>query len=483
MKRLLQFFSGRLVFLFLYFLPYQGPSPQGRVALAVFAWMVTWWMTQPVPWAILSLLPLLLFPAFSLMSIGKVSALYGQTIFFWIWGTVLMGYAMERHGLANRFALWFLSRRLVAGNTLRLAFGFMLVTALISTMVSDAATVAMMIPVGVSLVSFVRSVTGATGKQRSRFGSFLALGTLYAAVAGGTATIAGIPHNALSVALLEKFTGRTLGWFEWMKAGSLIFVATLVTFYLILRWFFPPEISSVPGGEEFLRREREKLGPLRPGERATLFVFAAMIVLFTLPTAIDWIFGRGHPLTQWSTTALSLYVVPQAIVLLLFCTPVNWRKGEFVLTWPEAVKQTPWNIMILCTAAAAVVDALVEFGFVKFAGDLITGLGLGPISLPFVAAAVVAISTNFISGTAATTFFGAILIPAAQQIGFNPASMAMLISNAALGIAMPWAGAAAATAFGSGELDMKEMMQTGIVATLIFAFLVAAIHIPLSPFL
>lgn len=238
MKLLLRFASGPLTFLVFYFVPYEGPSPEGRVVLAIFGWMVMWWMTQPVPWAITSLLPLLLFPGFALMSIGNTVSLYGQNIFFWIMGTILMGYAMHRHGLAKRFALWFLSLRVVSGSTHRLVFGFMLVTA--------------------------------------------------------------------------------------------------------------------------------------------------------------------------------IWIVPPTVLLLLFSTPVNWRKAEFVLTWREAAEHAPWNIMILCTAAVAVIHALAEFGFVQFAEGLVAGMGLGHYSLPFVSAPLVAFSTNFLSGTASTALFAAVLIPASQ---------------------------------------------------------------------
>ena len=483
MKLLLQFAAGPLTFLVLYFLPYEASSPEGRVAVAIFGWVVMWWMTQPIPWAITSLLPLLLFPGFGLMNIGSTVSLYGQNIFFWIMGTVLMGYAMHRHGLAKRFALWFLSLRVVSGSTYRLAFGFMLVTGCLSMWVSDAATVAMMIPVGISLASFVRTITGTSKSVKSNFGAFLALGALYGATAGGTATIMGIPHNALSVDLLQTITGRQFSFFNWMSAGIPIFLATLLAFYFVLRLFLKPEISRVPGGEDFIRREQEKLGPLTPGERSTLFVFLAMVFLFVLPTLINLTMGPEHQVTVWARTALSIWVVPPAVMLLLFSTPVNWKKGEFVLSWREAVEHSPWGIMILCTAAVAMIAALRQFGLDELAKGLVAELGLGRYSLPFVSAPLVALSTNFLSGTAATALFASILIPAAQEIGFNPASMAMLIPNVALGIMLPWAGAAAGTAFATGEIDMKNMIRVGATATIVFSILVAMIHILLSPYL
>ena len=477
----LKFAAGPIVFVFVYWLPYEGVVEQGRLALAVFGWMIAWWMMRPVPWAVASLLPLILFPVFNVMTVGATAALYGQNIFFWIWGTILMGYAMDRHGLAKRFALWFMSLRWVSGSSHRMAFGFMLVTGLISMIVSDAATVAMMIPVAVSLIAFIRSVQP-PAEGRSNFGAFLTLGALYGSVAGGTATIAGIPHNALSVTLLEQITGRTLGWFEWMTAGFPVFVVLLLVFYFVLRFFLPPEFQVVPGGTEFLQKERDKLGPITPGERATLFVFVMMVLLFILPTLLNLLLGAAHPLTAWGARALNLYVVPPIVILLLFSTPVDWRKGQFVLGWREVVDHTPWDIMILVTAAAGVVDALVEFQFVELAGEAVGGLGFGPASLAFVVSYVVAFSTNLISGVAATSFFGGIFIPAAGQIGFNPASMAILIPNAAVGIALPWAGAACGTAFATGQIEMKDMIRIGLVATFLFAFTTAAVHLLMAPF-
>jgi sodium-dependent dicarboxylate transporter 2/3/5 len=479
----LQFASGPIVFLLLSLLPYGGVPPEGRTALGVFGWMVMWWMARPVPWAVASILPLILFPMFNVMNVGATVVLYGQNIFFWIWGTVLMGYAMDRHGLAKRFALWFMSLKWVNGSANRTAFGFMLVTGLISMMLSDAATVAVMIPVAVSLVAFVRTVQPQKdGEGKSNFGAFLALGALYGSVAGGTATIAGIPHNALSVALLEQLTGRALGWFEWMVAGVPVFVVLLLVFYFVLLFFLPPEFKVVPGGTEFLRAERARLGPLSAGEKSTLFVFAMMVTLFVLPTALGLTLGAGNPVTVWARTGLNLYVVPPIVLLLLFGTPVDWRRGQYVLGWREAVTHTPWDIMILVASATGVVNALVEFRFVELAGEAVAGLGFGDVTLAFVASVVVAFSTNVISGVAATSFFGGLFIPAAQEVGWNPAAMAILIPNAAVGIALPWAGASCGTAFATGQIEMKDMIKIGMVATLVFAFAIAAVHLLMAPF-
>src|SRR5688572_14293665 len=126
-------------------------SYQGRVALATFVWAIVWWMTEPVPWTMAAMVPFLVFPAAGVMDIASTMALYGQPIFFWIMGTVLMGYAIEKHGLAQRFALAILAIRGVGGKTYRLMFAYMLIVGLLSCFISDAATIAMTIPIGMGV--------------------------------------------------------------------------------------------------------------------------------------------------------------------------------------------------------------------------------------------------------------------------------------------------------------------------------------------
>ena len=68
MNMILKLASGPIVALLVYAVPFEGLSVEARVVLAIFGWMVIWWMTRPVPWAITSLLPLLLFPALEIMN-------------------------------------------------------------------------------------------------------------------------------------------------------------------------------------------------------------------------------------------------------------------------------------------------------------------------------------------------------------------------------------------------------------------------------
>jgi solute carrier family 13 (sodium-dependent dicarboxylate transporter), member 2/3/5 len=454
-----------------------GLSYEGRVALATFACVIVWWMTQPMPWAVAAMLPFLVFPAAGVMNIADTMRLYGQPIFFWILGTVLMGYAIEKHGLAYRFAIAFLALRGIGGRMHWLTFIYMLIVGAISMFVSDAATVAMTIPIGMSVVRHTWTMSGTAPAGTTNFATFITLGTFYASVAGGTATIMGVPHNAIAVAVLEQVTGRQLGFFEWMIVGIPVCLALLVAFYAILWVLVPPEMRTLPSGEEFLRAERARLGPMRVNERRVLMVFAIMVALFTLPTLLAVALGGDHPVTLWAARALPVWVVPPAVLFLLFTIRSSDDAGGALLSWRDAEQHGPWNTMFLVGGAVAMTDALTQFGFAEAVGRMVGSLGIGATMLPYVAAAAAGVATNFISGTA---LFASIFVPAAQQIGFNPASMAILLGHVGVGLIFPWAGATSATAFAAGEVGIARMIWIGLAATVILIVLVATIHLMMA---
>ena len=465
----------------------EGFIYEAQIALGTLIWMVMWWVLQPVPWAITSLLPLVVFPMTQALSVRDTSSLYGQRIFFWILGTQLLGFAILKHGLAKRFALFFLSIPGVGKTTYRLLFCYMVTTAMVSMFVSDASSIALMLPLGLSIQTFIHTLAGGEGERKSgtQLGTFFALGTLYAAVAGGITTIAGMPHNAVAVAQLEAFSEptRTIGWFEWMMVGVPIAICLLIINYFILRFFFKPEIVEIPGGQEFLQNERKNLGGMSLGEKYVLGVFLTMAGLFTIPPLLPKILGEEQWFTVWVDSVISIWIVPPIILFLLFALPTNLKERDFVLNWKEASARAPWHILLMISSAVGVTDALAKFGFMALVTQAISDAQISVYTLPYLTGLVTSVSTNFISGVAATALYTSMLIPIAQEIGLNPASIAILVPGTAMGVIFPWAGATPATAFGFGEIKLKDMIKVGIVVEIAMILVTATICFLFAPIL
>ena len=128
-------------------------------------------------------------------------------------------------------------------------------------------------------------------------------------------------------------------------------------------------------------------------------------------------------------------------------------------------------------------EALGQFGFNDFVTANVTGIGITRWNLPFVAAFAQTALTEMASGTAMVVLLGNILLPVALDVGFNPVSLTILLSNCANGVMFPWSGAPTAIAFASGELDVKNMIKVGFVADGILTVTVALVHWLVSPIL
>ncbi|MBI3950988.1 MAG: hypothetical protein HY314_11105, partial [Acidobacteria bacterium] len=69
----LKFISGPLCFWVVHSIGVQGLPEAGLIVLATLAWVVVWWIVQPIPWGATSLLPLVIFPLSQAMSIQETA--------------------------------------------------------------------------------------------------------------------------------------------------------------------------------------------------------------------------------------------------------------------------------------------------------------------------------------------------------------------------------------------------------------------------
>ncbi|MCL1909700.1 MAG: SLC13 family permease, partial [Kiritimatiellaeota bacterium] len=172
-------------------IPIADLEAKGHLALSVFGWILTWWITQPIPWAITAFLPLVLFPLLDVMAIRGTVVLYGQRILPFLMGVMIFGHAFYKHGLAKRFALALLGIKGLASSGNRIILLIIIATAIVSAVVDDAASVAIFIPIAMSLaraVTDIYSKTEGGGKGAPKFLAACALGVLYGAGAGGLMT-------------------------------------------------------------------------------------------------------------------------------------------------------------------------------------------------------------------------------------------------------------------------------------------------------
>ena len=438
--------------------PLAGLAPEGHLALGAYAWVLAWWATQPVPWAVTSFLPFVLLPLGGVMPFADVAARYGHTILPYLVGVMLFGHAFGKHGLARRIALAALCLPGVARAGGGLILAIMTVSALLSAVVSDLAVAAIMTPIALSIA---RSVSPGAG----RLAAAASLAVLYGATAGGMATPAGAVYNPVTLGLLERLTAYSVTFAQWTSTGVILTAAHLPICYLVLTLMLRPEVQAIPDRAR-LRRELARLGPMSRGEKNVLFVLVVMLVLWILPTFV-------------SIEFLDIWYAPPVAMVLLFALPVD-ACGRPTLEAGDVREGVGWNVLFLVLGGMALTDVLASVGVTDWLAALLTG-NVTAGALPWVAGLATPLLTQLANGPAASVTVATTLFPIADALGYNSPILARIIAGTADAVTLPWASGVVAVTFASGAVGLGTMFRTGAVVTVLTSLVMVLLSIFLVP--
>ncbi|ULE34699.1 DASS family sodium-coupled anion symporter [Mycobacterium sp. IDR2000157661] len=481
-RRWIGFGGGLLLAVLVYTVLPGDLAHAAKTTAAIAVLMGVWWMTEAIPIPATALLPLVVFPILiGDVGVSDVGAYYGSDIIFLFMGGFLIALAMQRWNLHRRIAL--LTVRAMGTGATRVIAGFMLATAFLSMWVSNTATAVMMVPIGVSVLMLAGtvSVPRSEGDQEvsggdatddeevqeqvkaSNFGTALMLGIAYAASVGSLATIIGTPPNTLLVGYLEDEQNIDIGFGQWMLLGlPLATVMLVLTWLLLAKVIFKPEIKELPGGKKLFDTELAKLGRPSGGERRVAVIFAL--------AAVSWI---SFPLI-WEDPPISDSGIAIAAGLLLFILPAGARLGVRLLDWTTAV-QLPWGVLLLFGCGLALSSQFSASGLTEWIGTQAQTLqGLPILLLVGLITTGVIFLTELTSNTATAATFLPVIGGVAMGIGADPLLLTIPVALAATSAFMlPVATPPNAIVFGTGYVNIGSMVKGGIWLNLIAILLIS----------
>ncbi len=460
-------FLGPALFLLVLALPSSLPTPAHRLA-AIFALVIVYWVTEAIPLAATALLGPALTVPLGVANHREAFASFGHPIIFLFLGSFLIANAMRVHGLDRRIALFTLSRRWVGERPERILLAFGGIAAFLSMWMSNTATTAMMMPIGLGVLSTLAPRAATTSDRPWPYATGLMLMIAYSCNVGGVATPVGSPPNLIAIGMIEDRTGRALTFIDWMAFGLPISIVLFAIVYLVIRRGFSSGEVGFEGVSETIRHERAQLGPLRAGEKVALASFLLAVALWTVPGLVGLLLGRDHSVSEALRRALP--EAPAAILAatLLFVIPVDWSARRFTLTWKQAAT-IDWGTILLFGGG-------LSLGSLAFATGLAGALGGGIVNLsgdlPLWAIALLAlflanVMTEFMSNTATAN----LLVPMFIAIGGAASGNPLLTSiGATLGCSLafcfPVATPPNAIVYGSGMVPMTSMIRAGVLLNL-----------------
>ena len=451
-------FLGPALFIFIrYFLNFEGLSDQGNAILASTCWVATWWITEAIPIAVTSLMPIILFPLTEALSLQDTSSSYGHKYIFLYLGGFILALAIEKWNLHKRIALNIIA--LVGTDVRKIILGFMLSTAFLSMWISNTATAVMMLPIGLAIIKQMKDLKDTPEDENIIFGKALLLSIAFSASIGGMATLIGTPPNLVLAGIIQEFYKIEISFTEWLIFGLPISVILLlVSWWYLTRYAFSFREIAFTKGKEEITKQLKNLGKITFEERLVLGVF--------LITGIAWI-TRGFLLNSF-VPGLDDSIIAIMAAVLLFLLHSRSKKGEKLMTWEDAVK-LPWGILLLFGGGLAIATGFQESGLASWIAEMLTQLnGVSIILILIVVVGAVNFLTEITSNLATIAMLLPILAPTSEILDIHPF---LLMTGATLAAScafmLPVATPPNAVVFGANYLKISDMARVGFLMNLI----------------
>ena len=454
-KNKIGFLAGLVLFFGLIFLP-MGLDAQIKRTLAVLALCAVWWGTEAISIYATSLIPAVLLPMLGILPLSEALSPYANRLIFLFLGGFLIARSMMKWGIDRRLALGILSR--VGNDSRMLVLYFMALTAFLSAFISNTATTAMMLPIGMAILS------NSQLRAESKYGVVLLLGIAYASTIGGVATLVGTPPNVLLAGFSQTLLGRELTFFDWLKVGLPYAVVMLPLTWWYLWVVHRPKATTISSGKA-IEEERATLGPIELGGKYTIAAFALVAALWLTRPFWDVI-----PIGIMETvqTRFDDSLIALSCALLLFVVPTSVKKWEFPLVWADT-KAISFGILFLFGGGLALGKGLFASGAAQWIAE---SLPLSSVLHPFVLILIVTVIASFLSEIASNTAVANMMIPILIAVGTAikvPPYLLVIPATVACSnvFMLPISTPPNAIVYGSGKLEISDMIRSGFVLHLI----------------
>ncbi|AXH09580.1 anion transporter [Malaciobacter halophilus] len=401
-------------------------TTQHAILLALIVLLVVLWTNEGLPIGVVSLLPIILFPTFDIMSTNATTANYSKSIIFLFLGGFMIAIATQKTNLHK-----YVSNKLLTifPNTPRgIIFSLAITSAFLSSLISNTTTALLLIPIAMFLT------TDLNLKVR------LVLAIAYGASIGGIVTPIGTPPNLILLGFMEQHSMEAIPFVKWilLTAPLAALMLTIIPFFLSL-------------GVQHLKFDThlEDREHLTSEQRRLLYIMGSLVVLLFINSKIE---------PYYSGLGLNEKGILLGYGLLMFMPKIGF------LTW-EDTKKVPYEIIFLFGAGFSIAAAFSSTGLAnEIAQYLLELTNLPIILLIILVAALITFTTEVTSNTALISIALPIIYSLGQAAQINM-TLILFVSTicASYAFMLPIATPPNAIAMSSGAVKVKDMAKFGLL--------------------
>ncbi|MEA3512146.1 MAG: SLC13 family permease [Campylobacterota bacterium] len=401
--------------------------------IGIVIFLVAMWTNEALPLGVVSLFPIILFPAFDILGTSATTINYSKSIIFLFLGGFLLAIAVEKIGLHKLIANKLLA--IFPQTTRGIIFALAITSALLSAVLSNTTTALLLMPIALFLTD--------VNKIKIR----LVLAVAYGASVGGIITPIGTPPNLILMGFLQSNNIETLSFIEWMI--KTIPLATIML--IIVSYVLSLGLNDLP---DIKRQDNNEEIKMSNDQRRLKNILLLLIVVLGVN---------------------SFFKISEAGILLAFGLAMMLPKFGF-LVWEDS-KKIPYEIIFLFGAGFSIAAAFSHTGLAEAISQmLLTLTELPPIVLILIVASLITFTTEVTSNTALISIALPIIFSLGQSSNIDTNLILMVATIcASYAFMLPIATPPNAIAMSSKVLTIKDMARFGILFNTIAILLTTSI--------
>jgi len=422
-----------IIGLVLILLPYpSGLNRQGYTAIIILITSLILIIKEPIPLPAIAIYMLLAQIYGGIDSADGIAKAFMNDAVFFIMGSLMLAVVIIRQGWDSRIALGIL--KITGNKTSNIVFGFLFISAILSSFIGEHTVAAIMLPIGMTLIKY----TSSDISKVKNLSAVILFSIAYGCLIGSIGTPSGGGRNVIMINYLNQ-DGITLSYFEWMiKIYPFVLIQIPIATWVIMKTFKPEYKildSSVRKLVIKVARSRSMTG------RNTLTVIIFFLIF------IGWIFfSETFGLGTIALTGVFIYIL-----------------GGFV-RWNDLSRHTHWGVVILFGATISLGTSIRSTGAALWLADQVIILFGGMMEVfPFFSDLIVILITtsmaNILSSSATVAVLGPItmnLVPDMLHIGLVTAV------SSAFGYFTAVAAPACTIVYTSGMIKAKDFVKIGL---------------------
>ena len=422
-----------IIGLILILLPHpKGLSDQAYTSIVILITALILIIKEPIPLPAIAIYILLTQIYGGIDSADGIAKAFMNDAVFFIMGSLMLAVVIIRQGWDSRIALGIL--KITGNKTSNIVFGFLSISAILSSFIGEHTVAAIMLPIGMTLIRFTSSDT----EKVKNLAAAILFSIAYGCLIGSAGTPSGGGRNVIMINYFNQ-SGLSLSYFQWMiKIYPFVIIQIPIVAWIIINTF-KPEYKILDSSIRKLVIKVAKSRSMTGRNTVTVIIF---ILVF-----LGWIFfSERFGLGTIALTGVFLYIL-----------------GGFV-RWNDLSRHTHWGVIILFGATISLGTSIRSTGAALWLADQVIALfGSMMDTFPFfsdlIVITITAAMANILSSSATVAVLGPItmnLIPDMMHIGLVTAV------SSAFGYFTAVAAPACTIVYSSGMIKANDFIRLGL---------------------